>query len=76
MKPNLTIPDLSQYNEEVLFLVVSNHKYGDRVLVQIGIKVIDLWVATMTKREMQQTGKIWNQAHLSTTVSKKYCESP
>ena len=27
---NLTIPDISQYNEDVLFLVVSHHKYGER----------------------------------------------
>ena len=31
----LTIPDLLQYNEDVLFLVISNHKYGDRVPVHI-----------------------------------------
>ena len=36
VEANLTTPDLPQYNEDVLFLVVANHKYGDRVPVQIG----------------------------------------
>ena len=38
---NLTIPDLSHYNEDVLFLVVANDMYGDRVHVQIDTQVID-----------------------------------
>ena len=37
VKANLTIPDLPHYNEDKLFLVVTNHKYGDRTPVQIGI---------------------------------------
>ena len=41
VEANLTIPDLSCYNEDVLFLVVANHRCGDRVLVQIGTQVID-----------------------------------
>ena len=40
VEANLTIPDLPQYNEDVLCLVVANHKYGNSVLVQIGTQVI------------------------------------
>ena len=47
-KLHLTIPDLSHYNKDVLFLAVASHKYGDRVPVQICTQVIDQLVATVT----------------------------
>ena len=49
VEANLIIPGLPQYNEDVLFLVVSDNKYGERVPVQLGTLVIDHLVATMTK---------------------------
>ena len=57
VEANLTIPDLPYYNEDVLFLVLANHKYGDRVPVQIGTQVIDQLVATVAKMELQKAGK-------------------
>ena len=54
VEANLTIPDLPHYNEDVLFLVVANHNYGDRVSVQIGTQVIDQLVTTMTEKELQK----------------------
>ena len=71
LEVNLTILDLPHYNEDVLFLVVVNHKYGDRGPVQIGTQVIDQLVATMTKTELQKAGETWRQVHLSSTVSKE-----
>ena len=56
VEANLTIPDLPHYNEDVLFLVVANDKYGDRVPVQIGTQVIDQLMATMTEKELQKVG--------------------
>ena len=41
IEANLIIPGLPQYNEDVLFLVVSDHQYGEQVPVQLGILVID-----------------------------------
>ena len=32
IEAKLTIPDLPQYNEDVLFLVVLDHKYGEGYL--------------------------------------------
>ena len=77
VEANLTKPDLPCYNEDVLFLVVANQKYGDRVPVQIGIKVIDQLVATMTEKELQKARETWRQVHLGTIVLKRYnIESP
>ena len=54
---NLIIPDLSQYNEYLLFMVVSDHKYGEWVPEQLGTLVIDNLVVTMTTEELQQPGE-------------------
>ena len=66
---NLAILDLPK--EDVLFLVVANHKYGDRVPIQIGTHVIDQLVASMTEKELQKAGETWRQVHLSTIVLKR-----
>ena len=71
VKANHTIPGLPQYNEDLLFLVVPDHKYGQRVHVQIGTLVIDHLVMTITKEELQWAGDTWKQVHLSTIVSKR-----
>ena len=57
LETNLTIPDLPHYNKNELILVVANHKYGDRVPLQIGIHVIDQLVATMTKKNYRKLVK-------------------
>ena len=56
IEANLIIQDLPRYNEDVLFLVISDNKYGERVPVQIGTLVIDHLVVTMTVEELQQAG--------------------
>ena len=56
---NLTIPALPHYNEDVLFWVVANHTYGDRVPVQISTYIIDQLVASMTEKELQKAGETW-----------------
>ena len=53
------------------FWLFANHKYGDRVLVQIGTQVIKQLVTTMTEKELQKAGETWKHVHLGTTVLKK-----
>ena len=55
----------------MFFLVISDHKYGERVPGQIGTWVIDHFVGTMTKKELQHAGETWKQVHLSTVISKR-----
>ena len=45
------MPDLTQYTEDILFLVILYHKNWERVPVQIGTLVMDHLVVTMTKKE-------------------------
>ena len=53
------------------FWFFSNHKYEERVLLQIGTQVIDQLVATMTKKELQQAWETWERVYLSTILSKR-----
>ena len=52
VEANLTKPGLPQYNEDLLFLVFQDHKYGKRVPAQIGTEAIDHLVMTITKEEL------------------------
>ena len=67
----LPIPDFTQYNEDVIFLVIPDHKYWERVPVQIGTQVIDHLVVTMTKKELQQAEDTWKQVHLNPVISNR-----
>ena len=60
-----------------VIFVVSNHKYGDRVPVQIGTQVIDQLVATMTEKGIAEG---WGNLEIGTpwhhSLKKKYCKRP
>ena len=51
---NIILPGLPQYNEGMLFLVASDHKYGYWVHVQLDTLVIDHLIVIMTTEELQQ----------------------
>ena len=55
----------------MLFLVITDHKYGERVAVQIGTQGRDHLVANMTGEELQEAGDILKQVHLNTVISKR-----
>ena len=66
-----------QYNGDVLFLVVLNHKYGEQAPLWLGTLVIHHLVVTMTTEELQQAGETLNQVHSNTVLSKRNAvESP
>ena len=55
----------------MLFLIILNHTYGEKIPVQMDAKVTDYLVVTMTKKELQQAKQTWKQVHLSTVISKR-----
>ena len=71
IEANPTIPHLPRYKEDVLFLVVLDYKYGERIPVQIGAQAIDYFFATMTEKELKWAWHTWNQVHLNTEISKR-----
>ena len=71
VKANLLIPDLIQYTEDMLFFVISDNKYIERVPVQLGTLVVDHLVVTMIMEELQQVGDTWKQVYFSTVIKKR-----
>ena len=74
IEANLNIPDLPQFNEEVLFLVILDHKYGKKVPVQIGTQVIDHLVVTMTEGIATGWGNLDTGISQHCNFQKEYCE--
>ena len=52
VKANTLIPDLPQYNEDVVLLVILDNKHGERVPIQIRMLVIDQVVSVITTEEL------------------------
>ena len=51
VEATLSIPEVEAFNEDCLFLVVSDHTYGRRVPITIGTLHIDLIIERATKEE-------------------------
>ena len=49
MEVNLQIPGITNYNEDVLLLVIPTMTYSEVVLVMVGSKIIDRTLTLMTK---------------------------
>ena len=61
VEANLLVPGLLWYNDNMLFLVISEYKYGERVPVEIGTLVIDHLVITMTVEDDSRIGMLGNR---------------
>ena len=71
MEASLSIPNLSHYNVDVLILVISDNKCGERAPAQTGTLVIDQFLSIMAVKEIQQVDKPWKQVHLGTVLLKQ-----
>ena len=61
----------------MLILVILDHKYEERVPVQIDTQVIEHLVVTMTKKKLQQAGDtLETGTPQHCYFQKKYCEGP
>ena len=58
----------------MLFLVVPNSTYGDRVPLQVGTLQIDMMVDLTTEAELNTLGKTWKQSELSTHLAMKQAQ--
>ena len=52
VEATLDIPEVEAFNEDCLFLVVSDHTYGKRVPLTIGTLHIDMIIECATKEEL------------------------
>ena len=69
MEVNLQIPGITNYNENVLLLVIPTMTYLETVLVMVGSKIIDRALSLMTKEELAKVTMMWRQAHFGAVVS-------
>ena len=64
VEANLDIPEVEAFDEDCLFLVVSDHTYGRRVPITIGTLHIDLIIEKATKEELGKISIAWGRGQL------------
>ena len=69
MEVNLQIPGIKNYNEDVLLLVIPTTSYSEKVLVMVGIKIIDLAMRIIMKGELVKVTTTWKQTQFGTVMS-------
>ena len=60
----LDIPEVETFNEDYLFLVVSDHTYGRRVQITIGTLHINLIIEKATWKELDKISIAWGRGQL------------
>ena len=63
MEVNLQIPGITNYNEDVLLLVIPTTTYSKTVPIVVVSKIIDKALSLMTKEELAKATTTWRQAH-------------
>ena len=69
MEVNLHIPGITNYNEDVLLLVIPSTTYSEIVPVMVGSKIIDRALSLMAKGELAEVSMTWRQAHFVAVMS-------
>ena len=69
MEVKLQIPGITNYNENVLLLVIPTTTYSKMVPFMIGSKIIDKTLSLMTKGELTKATMTWRQAHFGAVMS-------
>ena len=60
----LSIPEVEAFDEDCLFLVISNHTYGRRMPITTGTLHIDLIIEKATKEELDKISIAWGRGQL------------
>ena len=63
VEADLGIPQLKDFDEPCLFVVVGDSEYGKRVPIQVGTLHIDLVLEKATKAELSLLGRVWERGH-------------
>ena len=66
---NLQIPGITNYNEDVLLVVIPTTTYSKIALIVVGSKIIDRALSLMTKGELTKAATMWRQAHFGAVMS-------
>ena len=69
LEVNLQILEITNYNEDVLLLVIPTTTYSETVPVMVGSKIIDRILSLTTKGELAKVTTMWRQAHFGVVMS-------
>ena len=70
MEVNLQILGITNYNKDVLLLIIPTMTYSEMVLVMVGSKIIDKVLSLMTKGELAKVTTMWRLAHFGDVMSR------
>lgn len=65
VEANLQIPGINAFNQDTIFLVINDSKYGEQVPIQIGTLHIDAIIEVMTEDEFKTLDNSWRRAKVS-----------
>ena len=68
MEVNHQILGIKNYNEDVLLLVIPTTTYSEKILVMVGLKIIDQAMRIITKGELTKVTTTWKQAHFGAVM--------
>ena len=71
MELTLKVQEVAKFNKQVLFLVIADSEYGNRVPVQLGTLHIDMLLNSATAKELASLGKTWERGQVGRVIANK-----
>ena len=70
----LKVPEVAKFKEQVLFLIIADSEYGNRVPVQLGTLHIDMLLNSATAKELASLGKTWERGQVGRVIANKQAQ--
>ena len=71
VEARLAFPEIQNFDEDCLFLVMSDHTYGDRVPVTIGTLHIDMMLDKASPEELESLSRAWDRGFVNRRIQAK-----
>ena len=71
VEAHLAFPEIQNFDEDCLFLVMSDHTYGDRVPVTIGTLHIDMMLDKASQEELESLSRAWDRGFVNRRIQAK-----
>ena len=71
VEARLAFPEIPNFDEDCLFLVMSDHTYGDRVPFTIGTLHIDMMLDKASPEELESLSGAWNRGFVNRRIQAK-----
>ena len=67
----LAFPEIQNFDEDCLFLVMPDHTYGNRVPVTIGTLHIDMILDRASQKELESLSRAWDRGFVNRWIQVK-----